>query len=158
MDKLEKYIMANREAFDDKELPEGHLERFEGRLDDLRAVKESRSRRVYWSLATGIAAALAVVLLINRPDGGKGDWFAGVGNDQVEICEKYYSNVADIYAELYADGRDSEIGLLAEGVVDETSPLIDQLPAEMGDEERAEILKEYYGELLDALIKIKNIK
>jgi len=33
MDKLEKFIMENRELFDDAEPPEGHFDRFEEKLD-----------------------------------------------------------------------------------------------------------------------------
>lgn len=159
MDKLERHIMTNREAFDDKELPEGHLERFETRLDSLLSENaEARRPRFRRVLAAGVAAAVAAALLIHRPESARGDWFAGVGNDQVEICETYYSNVSDIYEELYADASKANLCLMAEGVVDETSPLIEMLPAELGADERAAILKEYYGELLDALLKIKNIK
>ena len=155
MEKFEEYIKMYREAFDDKELPEGHLDRFERRLDTL----DTRSRRPYlWLMAAGIAAVVAAIVFLRLPESGQRDWFAGVGVDQVDICETYYSNVADIYEDLFSSGTDAELGLLAESVVDETSPLIDLLPDEMGAEEKAAVLKEYYGELLDALLKINNIK
>ena len=155
MDNLKEYINQNMESFNDQELPEGHLDRFERRLDTF----DTRSRRPYlWLMSAGIAAVVAAIVFLRLPESGQRDWFAGVGVDQVEICETYYSNVADIYEDLFSAGTDVELGLLAESVVDETSPLIDLLPDEMGAEDKAAVLKEYYGELLDALLKIKNIK
>ena len=42
MNNLEEYIKRNREAFDDKELPEGHEARFEQRLEALRSAQGDR--------------------------------------------------------------------------------------------------------------------
>ena len=43
-------------------------------------------------------------------------------------------------------------------IAEETIPMIDQLPEEMGEEERALILKEYYSDLLEGIEKIRKIK
>ena len=139
MDNLKEYINKNRESFDDKDLPEGHLDRFEELLGDRildnrfdrvwtvlkdqeaalidqgttirdRVIKlRGNRRRIGWVI--GIAAALAALVTIGWPaeegvPGGYGkgdegssiittasptkDWFAGVGNDQFEICTTYY--------------------------------------------------------------------
>ena len=42
MDKLEEYFKLNREAFDDQDVPEGHLDRFEERLETLRYAQGDR--------------------------------------------------------------------------------------------------------------------
>lgn len=161
MNNLEEYIRQNREAFDDQELPEGHLARFEEKLESYKPRKVVRMR---WMRLIGMAAAAAaaavaaVVIFINRPEDREEDWFAGVGNDQVEICNAYYERMADLYESItraHPDGSmDVEVASLAEGGVS----MIDQLPDELGTEERAAILKEYYGNLLDGMVEINNIK
>lgn len=211
MDNLKEYINKNRESFDDKDLPEGHLDRFEERLGSRtlnnrsgrlrtvltgseaalreqgttirdRVIKlRGNRRRIGWAI--GIAAALAALVTIGWPAGeefpsgfGKGDegssfitgsptkdWFAGVGNDQFEICTTYYDKVAELYEDLLRTSPDSDLQNTLELISEENIPMIEQLPEEMEPEARAEVLKEYYGNLLDGLERIrerqqKNIK
>lgn len=211
MDNLKEYINKNRESFDDKDLPEGHLDRFEERLGSRtlnnrsgrlrtvltgseaalreqgttirdRVIKlRGNRRRIGWVI--GIAAALAALVTIGWPAGeefpsgfGKGDegssiitgsptkdWFAGVGNDQFEICTTYYDKVAELYEDLLRTSPDSDLQNTLDLISEENIPMIEQLPEEMGPEARAEVLKEYYGNLLDGLERIrerqqKNIK
>lgn len=197
MDNLNQYINRNREAFDDKDLPEGHLDRFEELLGDRildnrfdrvwtvlkdqeaalidqgttirdRVIKlRGNRRRIGWAI--GIAAALAALVTIGWPaeDGDviegssiisnspRKDWFAGVGNDQFEICTTYYDKVAELYEDLLRTSPDSDLQNTIELISEENIPLIEQLPEEMEPEARAEVLKEYYGNLLDGLERIR---
>lgn len=66
MDKLKDFIEANRKAFDDERLPEGHFERFEKKLDTR---KHSHRIKIY-SLFTFIAAAGIALLFLLRMPGG----------------------------------------------------------------------------------------
>ncbi len=203
MDNLKEYINKNRESFDDKDIPEGHLDRFEERLGNRslnnrsgrlrtvltgseaalreqgttirdRVIKlRGNRRRIGWAI--GIAAALAALVTIGWPAGeefpsvfGKGDegssfitgsptkdWFAGVGNDQFEICTTYYDKVAELYEDLLRTSPDSDLQNTLELISEENIPMIEQLPEEMEPEARAEVLKEYYGRLLDGLERIR---
>lgn len=203
MDNLNQYINKNRESFDDKDLPEGHLDRFEERLGNRSLNNRSGSlktlltgseaalreqgttirdrviklrgnrRRIGWAI--GFAAALAALVTIGWPAGeefpsrfGKGDegssfitgsptkdWFAGVGNDQFEICTTYYDKVAELYEDLLRTNPDGDLQNTIELISEENISLIEQLPEEMEPEARAEVLKEYYGRLLDGLERIR---
>ena len=204
MDNLKEYINKNRESFDDKDLPEGHLDRFEELLGDRildnrfdrvwtvlkdqeaalidqgttirdRVIKlRGNRRRIGWVI--GIAAALAALVTIGWPaeegvPGGYGkgdegssiittasptkDWFAGVGNDQFEICTTYYDKVAELYEDLLRTNPDGDLQNTIELISEENISLIEQLPEEMEPEARAEVLKEYYGNLLDGLERIR---
>ena len=118
-------------------------------------------RVILWS--AGIAAALLAIIMVNLQEedsmtirGGK-EWFAGIGTDQFEICNAYYDKVAGLYETLLRFDPDNEIQNTIEIVAEENTPLIEQLPDEMEPEARAAVLKEYYGNLLDALERIKDI-
>ena len=168
MDNLKEYINKNLESFNDQELPEGHQERFEARLADAYSATSGKKpvirHSILWSL--GIAAALAAMFFIGRPENNdetqiieiNRDWFAGIGNDQFDICNAYYDKVAEFYETMLKTDPEGEMENAIDMVVDETIPLIDQLPEEMEPEARAAVLKEYYGNLLDGLVRIKNIK
>ena len=166
MDDLEKYIKQNRESFDEQEIPEGHLERFEALLDSSPAlerpvVKQSESRRlirrILWT-SVAAAAALAGIIFLNRPAEKTRDWFAGIGNDGFAICNAYYDKVAECYEAMLLKYPDGEMQSTIETITRETIPMIDQLPEEMDPDAKAAVLKEYYGDLLEGLDRIKNIK
>ena len=176
MDNLEKYIKENAEAFNSAELPEGHLERFIGKMDTFSSAcetgkegKTSETRRTIarmaWAFAA-VAAALACIISINRTDwfgsssltGHHTDWFANVGNDQLEICHTYYEKVGELYDDILSRNTDGSIDESIRSIAEETIPLVDQLPDEMDPETRALVLKEYYSDLLDGLERIQNLK
>lgn len=166
MDELKEYIKQNREAFDEQEIPEGHLERFEALLESRSATeipvkKQSESRglirRVVWA-TVAVAAAMAGILLINRPSGKTRDWFAGIGNDEFAICSAYYDKVAECYELMLGKYPDSDVQNAIESITRETIPMVDQLPDEMDPDTKAAVLKEYYGDLLEGLDRIKNMK
>ena len=183
MDKLEEYFKLNREAFDDQDVPEGHLDRFEERLETLRYAQGDRivtqaeiisaqgakvaSRKVrsmkplVWLASIASAAAvIAAAIFINRaaidsPADKAIDWFLGVGDDQALICQTYYSKAAEIYEEALRGGIDESTEWQMALMLRDDAALIDQLPDEMSNEERAEVLKDYYGALLDGMNKMK---
>ena len=126
----------------------------QGSFDSVR----KRTRRILWA-ALAVAASLTVFIFLNRrPSTETHDWFANVGNDQLEICQTYYEKAGELYEIILAqnpDGSmDESVGSIADGGV----PLVDQLPDDMDPDARATILKEYYGELLNGLERMKNIK
>lgn len=65
MDKLKDFIDLNKEAFEEVEMPEGHFERFERKLE-----RQGRRQPILlYGVGTIAAAAVAaLLLLIGRPD------------------------------------------------------------------------------------------
>ena len=159
MDNLEEYIRLNREAFDEQEVPEGNLMRFEERLAGQVTGRKRPSKWLrFASVAAGIAAAIAaVVIFINRPGERHKDWFAGVGNDQLEICQTYYGKMAEYYETILKGDFDGTRQFDLEAIAGEGIPLVDQLPDEIDPETRAAVLKEYYGALLDGMERLNKI-
>ena len=171
MDNLEEYIKKNKEAFDDQELPEGHLERFEVRLEEVEAVvlngastllgsRLVKPRRIwFWPTIAGVAAVIAAfVIFTGRKTSAQTDWFADVPEDQVSICQAYYEKMAGLYQDILASDMDGSKEAQLSSIAEETIPLIDQLPEELGAEERAAILKEYYSDLLGGIERIAEIR
>ncbi len=174
MNDIEKIIKTAAPA--EAQLPEGHLERFEARLQALEGVqadaaagtRETGSRKLLPRTRTGIirifsfvaavAAAFAAVIFIARPSQQPSDWFAGVADDPVEVCRTYSEKVTELSTAIYEKDLDGSLSQTVRSLSDGAVPMIDQLPEELDACVRAEILKRYYGDLLDGLDKInKNI-
>lgn len=164
MTDLNEYKGYAPEAFDDQELPSGHLERFEAKLDSVPGMgKKSKDWTLFKRirLAAGMtavaAAAIAAVIFINRPDGQR-EWFADVSDDPVAVYLTYSEKVSEMYRDIFKkdiNGNwETTIGCIAEEAV----PMIDQLPDELDNATKVAIMKEYYGRLLDGLDKINKIK
>ncbi|MDR1918645.1 MAG: hypothetical protein LBQ65_03235 [Tannerellaceae bacterium] len=65
MDKLKDFIDTNREAFEDDLLPEGHLERFEKRLERKRYGQRFRLAAVAMAAAVGLLLFLKIQSELN---------------------------------------------------------------------------------------------
>lgn len=158
MDNLEKYIREHRDAFDGQDLPEGHLGRFEAKL------ARKPVRRMAWVLAavtavatTAAAAAIAGIIFLNRPVETHHDWFAGIGNNEYDICNTYYDKVAEYYEVMMRKCPDADILNTIDMIVGETIPMVNQLPEEMDPDAKAAVLKEYYGDLLAGLERVASL-
>lgn len=161
---LKEYIGDCREEFDNAELPDGHEERFEAKLDAMLAArkedekdKSDRKIRILRWIPVAAAAVIAVGIFIKRP-ARKVDWFAGVTDDPVTVYLAYSEKVGQMYREIFLKDVEGNWETTVSGIADEAVPMIDQLPEELDDASKAAIMKEYYGKLLDGLNKINKIK
>ena len=133
--------MENR--FDLYDLPEGHEERFEAKLET--GLLQRRRLKIFrWA---SVAAAVAVLAwLFIQSD--RHFWRARTPE---AVYAAYMKQVGAFYR-LLATNSDNETvdweGILDE-LTDETIPLYEQLPEEMSEREKTAILKRYYGEILD---------
>ena len=142
--------MENR--FDIYDLPAGHEERFQEKLDA--ATRGQRSHRVLrWTAVAAAAAAILGFVLI--PTGNR--HFISARTPEA-VYMAYLDKVGSYYEQLAESGAlpsdDWEAALAM--LTNETIPLFEQLPEEMPDREKVRILKRYYGELLDGAALLQN--
>jgi len=152
MNNWETYIRQHAAELDTAPLPEDAEKRFLERweADNARRKQAAPVRRaVLWSVA---AAAAVAMLLLLRPSAPH-DWFRGIDNTPEAIYSSYLAQVADAWEKA---GPDESLSDQLSGLTEETVPMLEQLPEELPAEEQAQILREYYGSLLDgvdALVK-----
>jgi len=173
MNELEKYIRAHAAEFDAAEVPQGHEERFWVAVEeDLRAARNDRSAARSgaavegmafgaagwgaWALLAGAVAVLLAAVVLLRPAEGRG-FFFGVGNDPQKVYLAYLNRVEDARLAL-ADNEDYNWEGILRGMTEEAVPLIEQLPEELSGRQQARILKQYYGEILAGVEKLKKGK
>ncbi|HBN01785.1 MAG TPA: hypothetical protein DD383_04070 [Rikenellaceae bacterium] len=168
MTDFKEYIRNNPYLLNDKDLPEGHEARFGGKLDAMLASagmeqtdKVKKRKRIFTKIFTVVASAAAAcaaaVIFINRT-AGETEWFEGVGNDPVEVYLAYSEKASVMYGEIFTKDLNADWESTVRSIAEESVPMIDQLPDELDNAEKAIILKEYYGELLNGLDKINKIK
>lgn len=155
MTELNKYFKDHAGEFDDFELPEGCEARFEKLLEAEDKRKILYQKRLKWMLATCAAAVAALLLVLNIPSSGSRDWFASVGDDPVEVYMTYSQTAAELCREIYSENFDPSVGNAIQSLTQEPLTMLEQLPDAMSDTEKAAILKDYYGKLLNGLTELK---
>ena len=144
MENLEKYIQDNLEQFNCGEMPLGHQERFMAKLQAAQAAPERKPPRLFSrrSIFAATAAAAAIVIAFFITTGSP----ASDGDDYTiaihEVAEEMYIEEAEIMIMLGED--DQNIVNSVKSITEEAIPLSEQLPTELSQEKRAQILREYY--------------
>jgi hypothetical protein len=149
MNKLEEYIRENATGLDTALPPEGTDAQFLARWE---AAERGKKRRIFSFAFSAVAAALLVLVLLPR----KADSFQGVENTPDAVYAHYLALVADAWE---VAGADEEAAEMLSSLTEEAVPLRDQLPDELSPQEQADILRDYYGDLLAGVDKVmKTIK
>ena len=144
MENLEKYIQDNMEQFNCGEMPLGHQERFMAKLQAAQAAPERKAPRLFSRrsifAATAAAAAIVIAFFITTgsPASDSDDYTIAIH----EVAEEMYIEEAEIMMMLGED--DQHIVNSVKSITEEAIPLSEQLPAELSQEKRAQILREYY--------------
>ena len=145
MENLEKYIQDNLEQFNCGEMPLGHQERFMAKLQAAQAAPERKaprlfSRRSLFAATAAAAAAIVIAFFITTgsPASDSDDYTIAIH----EVAEEMYIEEAEILMMLGEDDRN--IVNSVKSITEEAIPLSEQLPAELSQEKRAQILREYY--------------
>ena len=144
MNRLEDYIRSNAAAFDTELPPEGAEDRFLGRW----AAADRRKVRMLRTLLPAAAAAALATLLLLPPADRSRDWLRSADNTPEGIYSAYMAQVTKAWEKA---GSDEGLSIQLESLTDETVPLFDQLPEELGDDEKTAILREHYNSLLDGV-------
>lgn len=155
MDKLKEYFDAHRQEISEVEPPQGHEARFEAKLN--RA--SGRRIRTFWAAVAACAAAAAIAVwgfsAASGTEFSGEEFLAATEDDPGAIYEAYCRESAAISLEIeirdYSPGMENNIRSLSE----EPVPLIGLLPDELSDHEKSEIMRKYYGALLDGLNELK---
>lgn len=144
MENLEKYIQDNLEQFNCGEMPLGHQERFMAKLQAAQAAPERKAPRLFSRrsifAATAAAAAIVIAFFITTgsPASDSDDYTIAIH----EVAEEMYIEETEIMMMLGED--DQHIVNSVKSITEEAIPLSEQLPAELSQEKRAQILREYY--------------
>lgn len=181
MDNLEQYFKEHSDVLEKSDdcIPEGDVSRFEKRWeyssrDRIRFRSSLRRRRkplwkvVLFPLAASVALIVGVRIIINpfirEEDPLRKESFA-VAADTLspsEVNSLYYDRMMSEMDEIYAlaetlENEDpNQIYMTVDVITREAIPLIDQLPDEMSDADKIEVLTEYARRRIDALEKYKS--
>ena len=142
MTELERFIIDNREEFDSMPVPENSRERF---MASVAAEKRKRRIRIAGMASTGIAAALAALLVLNHEP------------DMEDILEKHYTRIAETELHIISlteSNHPNEIEQVMSSIHSitfEAIPLEEQLPKELPEKDRIRILNDFYNQKYEAL-------
>ncbi|MBQ2874731.1 MAG: hypothetical protein IJE85_05485 [Bacteroidales bacterium] len=135
MSGIEKYIRENIEAFDAYPAPEGSRKAF------LKKVKAERSRgglRAIVITVSSMAAAAAIAFTFFQ-----GSLERDIERQYRKLASKE-TEILTLIAETSPENLESVMNTIR-AVTSEAVPLEEQLPEEMEEKSRKQILKEYYG-------------
>ena len=144
MENLEKYIQNNLGQFNTGEMPVGHQERFMAKLKTAQGAPERKAPRLFSrrSLFAAAGAAAAIIIAFVLTPGSTTSTEEEYSIEIQEMAQEMYMEEADILKML--GGKDQNIINSIKSITEEAIPLSEQLPAELSQEKRAEILREYY--------------
>ena len=140
--------------FDLYDLPEGHQDRFEGKLAQRLARRHPRRKLLPWIAA---AAGLAAVVWLGLRSDAR--YAFERARTPEAVYAAYLEEVGKLY-ELLADNSGAVSGTVdweavLHELTEENMPLFDQLPEELSASERTALLKQYYGGLLNEAGQIR---
>lgn len=152
---IEEYLSSHREELYE-ELPEGAMERLLQRLPSQEEEAQPPTPSWTWawkisvSLASIAAAAVLIAVLASSLSGIGRNCFVGTGNDPDKVYSAYLERLETFSQKA---NQDPLLETTIESISFEAIPLLLQLPDEMPSAQKANILKQHYGAILDGLGK-----
>lgn|GEM_PF-1437501 len=174
IEELEKMLKENKTLLDQMEPEKGHAERFMDKYDTLRERKKTNiapksGYRIFWR-ATLIPVAASLLLIfgvsryMNKVESLQNkDFFALVENpdDPYAIYSTYMREVGESYTEIskstamLTTEENQEFLRTLANITDESQPMIETLPEEMSDVDKAQIVRDYYNDRLNGVETLK---
>jgi hypothetical protein len=151
MTELEKYIRLHADEFDGMKPKEGHEERFLEKFAIDSPVKPANEGRVWRIIVTALATAAVIAGVFVT--GSSFGHFTGRNPEAIYLA--YMTEVSKLYKDSPMEDSASWDDALAQ-LTEEAVPLFEQLPEEMSRREKARVLKQYYGDLLDGAKQFVN--
>ena len=159
MTELEKYIRLHADEFDGMKPKEGHEERFLEKFAIDSPVKPANDEggkpanegRVWRIIVTALATAAVIAGVFVT--GSSFGHFTGRNPEAIYLA--YMTEVSKLYKDSPMEDSASWDDALAQ-LTEEAVPLFEQLPEEMSRREKARVLKQYYGDLLDGAKQFVN--
>lgn len=158
MDRLEKYILENRDRFETQELPLEHRKRFLDRLNRINARETPRKlpagKPRFSRLMLPAAAALVLALLIVNRNRLRTD-------NPLFQAEQIRMQVQEIERQIVMLSRQADpetaedIRLTLKEILLEQVPFDKQLPEDLPAREKGRILQEYYNRKMEAVRSFK---
>lgn len=155
MASIEEIMSAkDSQMIDIQPLPEGHELRFEAKMR-----RHSRRRLISYAASfVSVAAAVVVaVLLFTRKDDEmiEKDFFAGVERNPASIYDSFLKQVKKEYTRMASLSHDSSSDWedTFRMVTSENIPMVELLPEDMPEQQKADILADYYQTLLESMFQ-----
>ena len=159
------------EILDDMEPAEGHFDRFMEKANPPKRIEFQRNnprKRIFWkAVLFPVAASVMMIFganLLIRIMSINSESFSktvSVMEDPQDIYNAYMDVVRDSYEYLssltaYApnNGANEHFNTL-ESITSEYIPLLEVLPDEISEHEKAEILKEYYSRRVESVVELR---
>ncbi len=160
-----------RNILDDMEPVEGHFDRFLEKVNNPKRIEFRRNtprKRIFWkAVLFPVAASIMLIfganLLIKSLNAGNVSFSETVAamEDPQDIYSAYMDVVRESYEYLYSlTAYDPQNGVsehfnTLESITSEHIPLLEVLPEEMSEQEKAEVLKEYYNRRVESVVELR---
>lgn len=148
MQNLEQFIKENGELFHTGEMPQGHKARF---AEKLRKASPERRRRHFFNtmarIILPVAAIFLIAFFIDNRSAHNTNYALLMADEERQVMK--LMKETDPFT-----GR--QLMMALENITFEAIPLKDQLPNELPEKQKKEIMNDYYRQKTEGIKKIKD--
>lgn len=159
--KLENIFSRRRKQTEGSELPLGHMERFQQKIDRQNVTfwqklsgwfnDNTAGRRIGWALAPAICI-LAAVLFLKKSDP---DIYLQQMENGYRMSLIQMGNQLTEDSRMLSEGYQEDAMYSISSIIDDEQLMALQLPDNLSKKEKQQIIKEYYNQKMEGLKRIK---